>query len=131
MTGPNPISDFEFDKAALPFIGYSIRRRLSQTVILACMVALNMLHAQTDWPVFGHDPGGMRYSPLKQINASNVGKLKLAWTFDTEVAGMPPPPLPAGRRGSDSDPAAAGRRGSDSEAPPDAPARADPKARRS
>ena len=43
------------------------------------------LRAQTDWPVFGHDPGGMRFSPLKQVNASTVAKLKLAWTFDTEA----------------------------------------------
>jgi glucose dehydrogenase len=53
------------------------------------------LHAQTDWPVFGHDPGGMRYSPLKQVNAGNVAKLKLVWTFDTEAA-APPPQRPPG-----------------------------------
>ena len=37
--------------------------------------------AQTDWPVYGHDPGGMRHSPLKQINASNVKNLTLAWVY--------------------------------------------------
>jgi glucose dehydrogenase len=104
-------------------------RRLSHRVIFACLIAPNMIHAQTDWPVFGHDPGGMRYSPLKQINAGNVAKLKLAWTFDTEVANMPPPPIPGGRRGSDSEPAAAGRAGSESQ-PPAAAARR-PRARRS
>ena len=34
-----------------------------------------------DWPYYGHDAGGMRYSPLKQINRENVAKLKVAWTF--------------------------------------------------
>lgn len=41
--------------------------------------------AQTDWPVVGHDPGAMRYSPLKQVNTKNVDQLQLAWKFDTEV----------------------------------------------
>ncbi len=34
-----------------------------------------------DWPYYGHDPGGTRYSPLAQINRENVSKLKIAWTF--------------------------------------------------
>jgi glucose dehydrogenase len=37
--------------------------------------------AQTDWPSYGNDPGAMRYSPLRQIHAGNVGGLKPAWTF--------------------------------------------------
>jgi glucose dehydrogenase len=85
-------------------------KRVSHAVVFASIVALRMLHAQTDWPVFGHDSGGMRYSPLKQINAGNVAKLKLVWTFDTEVTDMPPPPLPAGRGGSEAQPAAAAAR---------------------
>jgi glucose dehydrogenase len=40
-------------------------------------------HAQTDWPIFGHDPGAMRYSPLKQINTSNVDQLRPSWQYDT------------------------------------------------
>jgi quinoprotein glucose dehydrogenase len=36
-----------------------------------------------DWPVYGHDPGGMRYSPLTQITRENVAQLKVAWTFHT------------------------------------------------
>ncbi len=34
-----------------------------------------------DWPYYGHDAGGTRYSPLSQINRSNVANLKVAWTF--------------------------------------------------
>jgi quinoprotein glucose dehydrogenase len=45
--------------------------------------------AQTDWPVYGHDPGGMRYSPLKQINVKNVSRLQVAWTYDM-LAPVPP-----------------------------------------
>jgi len=39
------------------------------------------------WTYYGHDAGGMRYSPLTQINRENVAKLKVAWTFHTgEIA---------------------------------------------
>ena len=37
--------------------------------------------SQDDWPYYGHDAGGMRYSPLAQINRENVATLKVAWTF--------------------------------------------------
>lgn len=36
-----------------------------------------------DWPAYGRDAGGSRYSPLNQINRENVGKLKVAWTYHT------------------------------------------------
>lgn len=36
-----------------------------------------------DWPYYGHDAGGTRFSPLTQINKENVGQLKVAWTFHT------------------------------------------------
>lgn len=35
----------------------------------------------SDWPAVGGDPGGMRYSPLAEINRSNVGRLKVAWMY--------------------------------------------------
>ena len=34
-----------------------------------------------DWPEYGHDKGGGRYSPLTQITRANVGDLKIAWTY--------------------------------------------------
>jgi quinoprotein glucose dehydrogenase len=36
-----------------------------------------------DWPYYGRDAGGMRFSPLTQINHGNVSRLKVAWTFHT------------------------------------------------
>ncbi len=42
-----------------------------------------------DWPVFGHDPGGQRFSSLTAINRSNVSMLKVAWTFRTGDAYQP------------------------------------------
>ncbi len=38
---------------------------------------------QSDWPAYGHDAGGMRFSPLDQINTTNVAQLHRAWTYHT------------------------------------------------
>ncbi len=35
--------------------------------------------ADGDWPAYGRNQEGQRYSPLKQINADNVKNLKEAW----------------------------------------------------
>jgi membrane-bound PQQ-dependent dehydrogenase (glucose/quinate/shikimate family) len=51
-------------------------------ILLAAALAAT-LHAQTDWPVYGHDAGGMRYSPLKQIDTANVSTLRRIWTYHT------------------------------------------------
>ncbi len=40
-----------------------------------------------DWPVYGGAPEGTHYSPLAQINKSNVKHLQVAWTYDTQEAG--------------------------------------------
>ena len=42
--------------------------------------------AQTDWPTYGHDPGGTRYSPLTQIDTGNVTKLVRAWSYHMKPA---------------------------------------------
>jgi quinoprotein glucose dehydrogenase len=39
--------------------------------------------AADDWPYYGHDAAGTRYSPLTQIDRENVASLKVAWTFHT------------------------------------------------
>jgi glucose dehydrogenase len=62
------------------------------TLIFLAFRALSLL-AQTpptqnhDWPVYGGALESGHYSPLAQINKSNVKQLQLAWTFDTEEAG--------------------------------------------
>uniref|UniRef100_UPI003F99E308 methanol/ethanol family PQQ-dependent dehydrogenase n=1 Tax=Rhodoblastus sp. TaxID=1962975 RepID=UPI003F99E308 len=38
-----------------------------------------------NWAMPGLNNSATRYSPLKQINAGNVGKLQVAWTFSTGV----------------------------------------------
>lgn len=36
-----------------------------------------------EWPFYGGDAGGTRFSKLQQINRKNVGRLKRAWTYHT------------------------------------------------
>ena len=38
-----------------------------------------------NWAIWGGNYAGQRYSTLDQINAGNVGKLQVAWTFSTGV----------------------------------------------
>jgi quinoprotein glucose dehydrogenase len=42
-----------------------------------------------DWPAYGRDPGGERFSPLDAIRRENVASLQVAWTFRTGDAYEP------------------------------------------
>src|SRR5690349_9642745 len=39
--------------------------------------------ADVDWPAYGRDAGGTRYSPANQITRQNVARLKPAWEYHT------------------------------------------------
>ena len=41
-----------------------------------------------EWASYGHDPGGMRHSPLTQITPANVHDLAPAWTFHMRPPSM-------------------------------------------
>ena len=43
--------------------------------------------SQTDWPSYGGDPGGTKYSTLSQINTQNVSKLQKAWIYEPNERG--------------------------------------------
>ncbi|MDV7025147.1 glucose/quinate/shikimate family membrane-bound PQQ-dependent dehydrogenase [Atlantibacter subterranea] len=45
-----------------------------------------------DWPAYGRNQEGQRFSPLKQINADNVHELKEAWSFQTRDVKLPTDP---------------------------------------
>lgn len=68
------------------------------TLALAALLLAGCLHAVSrdsrdaaEWPSYGNDAGGTRYSPLTEIDRRNVTKLRVAWTYRTgEVAGVPP-----------------------------------------
>jgi quinoprotein glucose dehydrogenase len=60
-------------------------------VLLLLLVARFLIGAENgEWTAYGRDPGGQRFSPLKAINRSNVKSLKIAWTFRTGDAYIPP-----------------------------------------
>jgi quinoprotein glucose dehydrogenase len=65
-----------------------MRIGVAGALVLAGAGMLRMLIAAPDpvadgWPVYGHDPGGMRFSPVNQITRENVSRLKVAWTAHT------------------------------------------------
>jgi glucose dehydrogenase len=52
---------------------------------------------QVDWAAYGGNPDKTHYSPLKQINKSNVTQLELAWSYDTgETGGLQTSPIEVG-----------------------------------
>ena len=55
--------------------------------------------ASTEWPTYGHDSGGMRFSPLKQITPANVATLEIAWVYHLKPEGYVAPTR-AGRAGA-------------------------------
>lgn len=63
-------------------------RRQSVLKVSILLFAVNSIAAAqqlpaTEWPAYGGDPGGSRYSTLVQIDRSNVATLRNAWTFNT------------------------------------------------
>src|SRR5258706_8528755 len=75
--------------------------------------AASVAPAGSDWPTYGHDPGGMRYSPLKEITPANVAGLQPAWVYHMKPAGTPAPaaPPPADDPGGAPAPGRGGRGG--------------------
>src|ERR1039457_3773066 len=65
----------------------SIQRGI--TASLAAVISLAVVSVGSEnksngeWPVYGHDPGGQRFSPLTAINRQNGQSLQIAWTFHT------------------------------------------------
>jgi quinoprotein glucose dehydrogenase len=67
--------------------------------LLACVMAVVVLLSTNsesnqallvemhDWPVYGGAPENTHYSPLTQINRTNVKQLEVAWSFDSGESG--------------------------------------------
>ena len=89
---------------------------------LVALAAASILSAQTkptanpgDWPMYTRDLAGTRFSPLKQIDATNVAKLNQAWTYKLVGAAAVPAP---GRENEGPAPGRGGGRGGNPEATP-------------
>jgi quinoprotein glucose dehydrogenase len=53
--------------------------------ILVLLIWAAAVHAgDQDWPAYGGNAEGTRYSGLKEIDRSNVGQLQVAWTYDSD-----------------------------------------------
>ena len=52
------------------------------TALFLWLIATLTTQAQ-DWPVYGGDDGGSRFSQLTQIDRDNVANLALAWSYQT------------------------------------------------
>lgn len=56
-------------------------------VIFCAAILSSGAHSQVskrvEWAAYGNDAGGMRYSPLTQINRENVSQLKIVWVYHT------------------------------------------------
>ena len=63
--------------AALIFYSVSSYAQVTDTALA------NAAADNAQWLSYGRDQGETRYSPLIQINDSNVDELGMAWTFDT------------------------------------------------
>ena len=57
--------------------------RFIRWLLAATLYSPILVNAQSDWLHYGQDPGGTKYSTLKQINTTNVAKLQRVWTFHT------------------------------------------------
>jgi quinoprotein glucose dehydrogenase len=80
---------------------------IASVIVSAVAVAAQNRTAEPngDWPMYSHSLSGQRYSPLTQINSSNVDTLAPAWTVRlTQPAGRrgggPPPSADAAGRGA-------------------------------
>jgi quinoprotein glucose dehydrogenase len=52
--------------------------------------AQGQTRGMVEWPTYGGDAGGMKYSPLADIDRRNVARLALAWSWDTGDPEAPP-----------------------------------------
>ena len=55
--------------------------------VVTAMVSVVPAHAgPADWPSTNKEPDGQRFSPLAEINAGNVGRLREAWVYHMKPA---------------------------------------------
>src|SRR5260370_22436755 len=68
-------------------------RRINKAAVATAtaLLAFTIAHTQAqkptsgmrEWPFYGGDQGGTKYSPLTQINRNSVRKLQVAWQWKT------------------------------------------------
>src|SRR5499427_7718502 len=86
--------------SVLSAIGWTPRYALALTVVGAATAHAQRAAAPAsskpfstaagEWPSYGGDTRGSRYSPLDQITAANFSALEVAWRFKTDSLGPRP-----------------------------------------
>jgi glucose dehydrogenase len=72
--------------------------RANFVFVEAASVKVSERTPMQDWPMYGGESTGDRYSPLKQINRDSVKRLRMAWRFDVGTeGGLQTNPLIVGR----------------------------------
>jgi len=66
---------------------------LAITVVPLASTARHAGGGQSDWPAFEADAGATHYSPLTQINRTNVKDVEQAWTYDLGAMAVSCEPL--------------------------------------
>src|SRR6202163_2331198 len=69
---------------------HPLKSRALCALLSAAAFAESPRFKDTEWPTYGADLASTRYRPLDQINASNFGKLEVAWRFKTDNLGNRP-----------------------------------------
>src|SRR5215831_6204898 len=58
-------------------------RHLFTLTLILFLLNFSKNSSAQEWPHYGGDLGGTKYSPLAQINRQNVKSLQAAWTYHT------------------------------------------------
>jgi hypothetical protein len=82
------------------FGGIDLTTRIPVRTILLGLTILPLTFAQAvrqrntvgEWPTYKHDLASTRYSPLSQINVTNVARLTQAWVYRPGATGGRPSP---------------------------------------
>ncbi|MEQ9286121.1 MAG: PQQ-binding-like beta-propeller repeat protein [Cyclobacteriaceae bacterium] len=89
-TGKNSCPDYWIDRKAHSPIGrlkcvlFRKATKLPAIVIsLFLLSCASHVEPTVDWPAYGGNKAGNRYSALDQINRENVQQLEVAWTYNT------------------------------------------------
>jgi quinohemoprotein ethanol dehydrogenase len=77
--------------AALSLLGYAAAGSAQQPIVVDSKVLKNAGTSSDQFPgswlTYGRTPGETRYSPLKQLDTSNVKRLGLAWSYAVGAGG--------------------------------------------
>src|ERR1041385_2560973 len=61
---------------------------MNRLLFLTTIISLSSCQpSNTDWPEYHADASRSHYSPLNQVSAKNLSKLKVAWTYSSVGAG--------------------------------------------